>query len=66
MDDEGSLFPLDDEKMPPTDWVIYNLRRTYYKNKSSPDLKKYFFCNSGYVFIASTCSFKALSALKVC
>lgn len=47
MDDEGSLFAIDDDDVPPTDWVIYHLRRSYFKNKSSPDLKKYLFAVQG-------------------
>ena len=47
MDDEGSLFAIDDDDVPPTDWVIYHLRRSYFENKSSPDLKKYLFAVQG-------------------
>ena len=42
MDDEGSILSLDDHDMPPPDWVIYYLRRTYCKNKSSPIRKMIF------------------------
>ena len=47
MGDEGSLFEMDDDVVPPTDWVIYHLCRGYFKDKSSPDLKKYLFAVQG-------------------
>ena len=42
MDDEGNLYQLGEDDVPATEWVMYNLKRFYDKNKSSPDLKKYF------------------------
>ena len=47
MDPEGEVYQLDDDEMPPAEWMIYNLKRLYFKNKSSPDLKKYFFLLQG-------------------
>ena len=43
MDDEGSILSLDDHDMPPPDWVIYYLRRTYYKNRRQ--IRKRIFSN---------------------
>lgn len=47
IDEEGDLCQLDDDDMPATESVIYNLKRLYYKNKSSPDLKKNFYVIQG-------------------
>ena len=65
MDDKGSILFLDDHDMPPPDWVRYNLRRTYFKNKSSPDLKKYFFKIQGRYYIANVTIY-VYCPLKAC
>ena len=47
LDEKGDLYQLDDDDVPATEWVMYNLKRFYYKNKSSPDLNKYFYVIPG-------------------
>ena len=62
MDDEGSILSLDDHDMLPPDWVIYSLRRTYYKNKSSPIRKMIFFQIQGRFYIANVTIYCPLKA----
>lgn len=47
MDEEGDLYQRDEDDIPVSHWAIYRLKRLYYKNKSSPDLKKHFYVIQG-------------------